>query len=77
MKGKRNPALAAVELIAILLLTAAAFIWGKRTALTERGYEACGGEYLLLLLPFLYYTGKRVVLQWIEFRKEGQQNADV
>lgn len=77
MKSKRNLALVLAELVIILLLTAAAFIWGKRTALTERGYEACGGEYLLLLLPFMYYTGKRVVLQWIEFRKEGQQNADV
>lgn len=64
MKAKKNLTLAA-ELIAILLLTVAAFTWGKRTALTERGYEACGGEYLLLLLPFLYYTGKWAVLDWI------------
>ena len=65
MSAKRSLALAAAELIVILLLTVAAFTWDKRTALTERGYEACGGEYLLLLLPFLYYTGKWAVLNWI------------
>ena len=46
-------------------LTAAAFAWGKQTALAERGYEAVGGEYLLLLIPAIYYTGKRTILDWI------------
>lgn len=74
MNTKRNLALVLAEPVIILLLTIAAFTWGKRTALTERGYEACGGEYLLLLLPFLYYTGKRVVPQWITYLREQKRS---
>ena len=41
-----------------------------KTARIERGYEAIGGEYLLLLLPAIYYTGKRTVLDWITDLRE-------
>ena len=63
-KGKNRVAVA-VELAAVLLATAAAFAWGQRAALIERGYTARGGEYLLLLIPFIYYTGKWTLLDWI------------
>ena len=53
-----------LELAAVLLVTALAFAWGKQTALAERGYNAIGGEYLLLILPAMYYTGKRTILDW-------------
>ena len=56
----------ALELLAVLLVTALAFAWGKQAALAERGYEAIGGEYLFLLLPAIYYTGKRTTLDWKE-----------
>lgn len=65
MKPKRNLASMTLELLAVLLLTAFMFVWGRRTAWTERGYEAVGGEYLLLLLPAIYYIGKWTVLDWI------------
>ena len=65
MNRKKNWAAAAVELAAVLLATAAAFAWGQWAALIERGYTARGGEYLLLLIPFIYYTGKRTILEWI------------
>ena len=54
-----------LELAAVLLVTALAFTWGKQTAQAERGYTAIGGEYLLLLLPFMYYPGKRTILDWV------------
>lgn len=54
-----------LELLAVLLVTALAFSWGMRTAQAERGYTAIGGEYLFLLLPAIYYTGKRTILDWI------------
>ena len=54
-----------LELLAVLLVTALAFVWGKQVAQAERGYTAIGGEYLLLLLPAMYYTGKRTILDWI------------
>ena len=58
-KGKNRIA-AAVELAAVLLITAAAFVWGQRAALIERGYTAHGGEYLLLPIPAISDTGKRI-----------------
>lgn len=75
MKPRRSLASVALELTAVLLVTVLAFAWGKQTALAERGYEAIGGEYLLLLLPAIYYAGKRTLLDWItdlqEQRREG------
>ena len=65
MRRKRSLASVLFELAAVLLMTALAFAWGKQTALAERGYNAIGGEYLLLLLPFMYYPGKRTVLDWV------------
>lgn len=64
-----------LELLAVLLVTVLAFAWGKQTAQAERGYTAIGGEYLLLLLPAMYYAGKRTIQDWIadirERRREG------
>ena len=60
----------ACELLAVLLITGTAFMWGKGAALSERGYEAIGGEYLLLQLPAIYYTGKRTLLDWIADLRE-------
>lgn len=74
-KHKRSLASVACELLAVLLITGAAFMWGKGVALAERGCEAIGGEYLFLLFPFAYYPAKRTVLDWIaefqEMWKEG------
>lgn len=65
-----------LELATVLLVTTLAFAWGKQAALAERGYNAIGGEYLLLLLPAMYYTGKRTILDWVteirELWKEGR-----
>ena len=65
MKPKRSLASVLLELAAVLLVTALAFAWGVQTAQAERGYTAIGGEYLFLLLPAIYYTGKRTILDWI------------
>lgn len=45
MNGKKEWIAAAVELAVVLLATVAAFTWGQRAALIERGYTARGGEY--------------------------------
>ena len=65
MKPKRSLASVVLELAAVLLVTALTFTWGVQTAQSERGYTAIGGEYLLLLLPLMYYSGKRIVLDWV------------
>ena len=64
MKPKRSLASVVLELAAVLLVTALTFTWGVQTAQSERGYTAIGGEYLFLLIPFMYYPGKRTVLVW-------------
>lgn len=73
MRRKRSLASVLFELAAVLLMTALAFAWGKQTALAERGYNAIGGEYLLLLLPAMYYTGKRTILNWIADLREQKE----
>lgn len=73
MRRKRSLASVLFELAAVLLMTALAFAWGKQTALAERGYNAIGGEYLLLLLPAMYYTGKRTILDWIADLREQKE----
>ena len=70
MRRKRSLASVLFELAAVLLMTALAFAWGKQTALAERGYNAIGGEYLLLLLPAMSYTGKQTILDWIADLRE-------
>ena len=40
MKSKRSLASVVLELLAVLLMTAAAFVWGVQTAQAERGYTA-------------------------------------
>ncbi len=76
MKPKRSLASVVLELAAVLLVTALAFAWGVQTAQAERGYTAIGGEHLFLILPFMYYPGKRTILDWVteirELRREGR-----
>lgn len=69
MNGKRKWT-AAAELAVVLLVTVAAFTWGERAALIERGYTARGGEYMLLLIPAIYCTGKQTLLDWTEELRE-------
>lgn len=76
MKPKRSLASVVLELAVVLLVTALAFAWGKQAALAERGYNAIGGEYLLLFLPAMYYTGKRTILDWIAEFREGKAGAE-
>ena len=65
MRFKRSLASIIFEVAIVLLVTALTFAWGKQTALAERGYNAIGGEDLLLILPAMYYTGKRTILDWV------------
>lgn len=54
-----------IEWALVLLVTLAAFRVGIVYAYLERGYQARGGEYLLLLIPPLYYAAKRTLLDWL------------
>ena len=75
MRSKRSLASVVLELAAVLLVTVLAFAWGMRVAQTERSYNTLGGEHIFLLIPAMYYIGKRVIQDWIadirKLRKEG------
>lgn len=75
MKLSEKLIFTALELIIVLCVTGIAFKCGCAVAMAERGYKACGGEYLLLTIPVLYYTGKQTVRDWLadlrEIRKGG------
>lgn len=76
MKLSRKQVSAVLELVIVLLATALVFRLGVATAKAERGYDAHGGEYLLLTLPALYYAGKQTLQDWLadlrEIRRGGQ-----
>lgn len=76
MKLSRKQVSAVLELVIVLLATALVFRLGVATAKAERGYDAHGGEYLLLTLPVLYYAGKQTLQDWLadlrEIRRGGQ-----
>ena len=59
-----------LELAAVLLVIILAFAWGTQVAQAQRGYNAIGREFVFLLIPVMYYIGKRTILDWIaEFRE--------
>lgn len=60
MRDKKNR-LAAVEHVAVLTATAVMFIKAAAFAAMQRGYFAIGGEFMLLLLPIIYYVAKREI----------------
>lgn len=76
MKLSKKQVSAVLELVIILLATALVFRLGVATAKAERGYDAHGGEYLLLTLPVLYYAGKQTLQDWLadlrEIRRGGR-----
>ena len=65
MRRKKKSRLAAAELLAVLIVTAVVFIKSRGYALAWRGYEAVGGEFMLLLLPIIYYEAKRIILDYV------------
>lgn len=65
MRRKKKSRLAAAELLAVLIVTAVVFIKSRGYALAWCGYEAVGGEFMLLLLPIIYYEAKRIILDYV------------
>ena len=55
-------AIKSLELWMVVIATLALFRLGQVYALNQRGYMAYGGEYMLLLLPMIYYTAKSTIL---------------
>lgn len=64
MRHKKKSRIAA-EFLAVLIVTAVVFTKGLSTALAWRGYKAVGGEFMLLLLPIIYYEAKRIILDYV------------
>lgn len=64
------PLSAVVEAVLVVGLTVCLFRAGVAYAYAERGYFARGGEYILLTIPGLYYSGKKTLLDWIADLRE-------
>lgn len=64
MRHKKKSRIAA-ELLAVLIVTAVVFTKGLSAALAWRGYKTVGGEFMLLLLPIIYYEAKRIILDYV------------
>lgn len=65
MRHKKKSRLAAAEFLAVLIVTAVVFTKSLSAALVWRGYKAVGGEFMLLLLPIIYYEAKRIILDFV------------
>lgn len=66
MRRKKKSRLAAAEFLTVLIVTAVVFFTkGLSAALAWRGYKAVGGEFMLLLLPIIYYEAKRIILDFV------------
>lgn len=74
MRHKRKSRLAA-EFIGILTVTAVAFIKARAYAGVWRGYDAIGGEFMLLLLPIIYYLLKQTIRDYVRDFVELYENA--
>lgn len=64
MRHKKKSRIAA-EFLTVLIVTAVVFTKGLSAALAWRGYKAVGGEFMLLLLPIIYYEAKRIILDYV------------
>lgn len=73
MRRKKSLASVALELATVLLVTVLAFAWGVRVAQAERSCNTLGGEHIFLLIPAMYYIGKRVILDWIADIREKEK----
>ena len=62
---KRKNRFGAIKWAAIVAASILLFTIAKSAALHERGYEGIGGEYMILLLPAVYYAAERTVKEWI------------
>lgn len=62
IKRLKRFAVTALEFWIVLIATLALFRLGQVYALQERDYFAYGGEYMLLLLPLIYYTTKSTII---------------
>lgn len=68
-----NVAFAVLKYAALTAAGVLLFRWGQEYALAERGYEAIGGEALLLGLPLFWYLTETTIRDTVrDFRKRGR-----
>ena len=69
-----NVAFAVLKYAALTAAGVLLFRWGQGYALAERGYEAIGGEALLLGLPLFWYLTETTIRDTVrDFRKGGRR----
>ena len=69
-----NVAFAVLKYAALTVAGVLLFRWGQGYALAERGYEAIGGEALLLGLPLFWYLTETTIRDTVrDFQKGGRR----
>ena len=69
-----NVAFAVLKYAALTAAGVLLFRWGQEYALAERGYEAIGGEALLLGLPLFWYLTETTIRDTVrDFQKGGRR----
>lgn len=77
-RKKRVDKVKVVKYILLLIIGILAFKVGAKYAFRERGYCAYGGEWLLLLMPFIYYLFADIVKEIIKlFRSVLNNHGDI
>jgi len=54
-----------IEIVGVTTATVVLFHLAKDAAFAERGYEAIGGEYCVLLLPLFWIAGKKMLKDFV------------
>ena len=62
---RRKAVLTVIKWVAITLAGIFLFLWAKQAAGEWRGYDAYGGEYLLLPLPLWWWLCERITRDFI------------
>lgn len=75
MRRRKRKSRLAAEFVGILTVTAVVFIKARAYAGAWRGYDAMGGEFLLLLLPIIYYLLKQTIRDYVRDFVELYENA--
>jgi len=50
-----------LHLLLVIAVTLALFLLAREAAYAERGYEAIGGEYMVFLLPLIFYAVRQSI----------------
>lgn len=76
MRRKKRQARRLIFWALVIFGTSFCFFWAKDAALTARGYQAVGGEWLLWLLPGMLWVGIDTAREIHKLRRKGRASGE-